>query len=65
MAGTANLKEDAVLALHLDFFVVEPPRRVHRAKDLQHLFATEPWLFLRLGLRSTATTHWFDCGGHL
>ena len=41
VTSAANLKKDAVLVFHLNLFVVEPPRQVHRAEDLQHLFAAE------------------------
>ena len=60
MAGAADLKEDAVLALHLNFFVVEPARKIHRAKYLQHLFATKT-RFLLLWLSTTAPRHGLDC----
>ena len=46
MSGAADLKEDPVLALHLDFFVVQPAREIHRAKDLEHLFGAERGLLL-------------------
>src|SRR5882762_5378527 len=41
VAGAADLKEDPVLTLHLDFFVIEPARLIHRAKNLEHLLAAE------------------------
>ena len=38
MSRAADLKEDPVLALELNLFVVEPSRQVHRAIDLEHQF---------------------------
>src|SRR5258708_5243854 len=60
VTGAADLKEDPVLAFHLDFFVVQAAREIHHAKDLQHLFTAEirslMW-FLRL---SVAVRHRLD-----
>ena len=39
MSRAADLKEDLVLAFELNFFVVESARQIHRAIDVQHLFA--------------------------
>ena len=38
MSGAADLKEDFVLILELDFFVVEPAREIHGAIHREHLF---------------------------
>src|SRR5438067_1341122 len=70
VTSAANLKEDAVLVLHLNFFVVEPPRQIHRAKHFQHLFAAELWQFTFALLRrfrrfrrfSRGSRSWFDDG---
>src|SRR5207253_776830 len=60
MTSAADLKEDAILTLHLNLFVVELPRQVHRAKDLQHQFAAKfgmlNFAWLR-SLRSLGFTH--------
>src|ERR1051326_1609363 len=63
MAGAADLKKDAVLALHLNFFVVELPRQIHRAENLQHLFATEARLFRWFRFATTAQR--LDCPSDL
>src|ERR1041385_4792939 len=65
MTGTADLKENPVLALHLNFFVVQPAGHVHRTKDLQHLFATELRSLLRLRLCFPSMTYWSECRGGL
>ena len=57
MTGAADLEENPVLALHLNFFVVEPPREIHRAIDFQHFFAAETRAFGRPNNR--------DCGRRL
>ena len=59
MTGAADLKEDPVLPLHLDLFVVHPPRHVHRAEDLQHFFRAD--LSLLLSLRFAAAPHRLNC----
>src|SRR5438309_6282261 len=59
MTSAANLKEDAVLVFHLNLFVVEPPRLIHRAKHLQHLFAAELWQFAFALFRRS---YWFSYG---
>ena len=33
MPGAGDLKEDFALPLQLDFAVVQPPRKIHRAVD--------------------------------
>ena len=67
MTSAANLKKDAVLVLHLNLFVVESPRQIHRAKHLQHLVAAELWQFTRALLCwscrfSCGRRNWFDDG---
>jgi len=34
MTRTADLKEDAVLSLELDLFIIDTPRQIHRAIHL-------------------------------
>ncbi len=64
MTGAADLEEDPVLAFHLNFFVIEPTRQVHRAEDLQHLFAAETrlWALVLLLLPATRPNR-FDWRG--
>src|SRR5258706_6067502 len=64
VTGAADLEEDPVLAFHLNFFVIEPTRQVHRAEDLQHLFAAETrlWALVLLLLPATRPNR-FDWRG--
>src|SRR6476646_8848031 len=48
MAGAADLKENLVLVLELDFLVVEPAREIHGAIHFEHLFARETRTFTAL-----------------
>src|SRR5712692_176530 len=41
VAGTGNLEENLVLALELDFPVIQPPGEIHRAVDAHQRFAIE------------------------
>src|SRR4029079_216394 len=50
VAGAAYLEEDPILALELNFFIIDPPRHVHRAVHGKPGFAVEPMIFFYLNL---------------
>src|SRR5690349_1883908 len=60
MSGTTDLKENLVLILELNFFIIEPPRQIHRAKHLEHFFARWARTFATLTAAMASSPMW--CG---
>ena len=46
MASAGNLKEDLVLTLKLDLFIIDSPRGIHRAVNADHRFGIETLIFV-------------------
>ena len=60
MPGPADLKEDTILALELDFAVVKPPRKLHGSIDPYQIFTAQAVVLHRIefvGLRACLYGH--------